>query len=265
MIILNTQDIDPIIRVANYIHPQNGTCWGPRIITDPELIYVVDGSLVYQCFEDSMQSRIHMGQVLFIPPESRHRLQVDSADTDCTISCIHFELTSTGAWGKEYQPEFCPPTCTNPSEPEMIHLLFRRCSDAFSGYRRYGQEIARTIGREIWLRLAEVWEQPGQPPLSKRAEAMVIWLRKHLTFSISRSDLANAFHITPEHCNYIFKRELGTSPVQFIQRERVLLAYRLIQEERLSVKEAANRVGYEDPFYFSRLFKKHIGVSPSRI
>jgi transcriptional regulator GlxA family with amidase domain len=95
-------------------------------------------------------------------------------------------------------------------------------------------------------------------------QEMVGWLRQHLTEPVSRRDLAARLYVTPEHINAMFKKELGISPTQFVHRERVLLANRLMLTEGLSVKEAAARTGFCDQFYFSKVFKKVMGVPPSR-
>ena len=95
-------------------------------------------------------------------------------------------------------------------------------------------------------------------------ERMVAYLRAHLCEQVSRRDLAREFSVTPEYVNALFKRELNVSPTQFVHRERALLAYRYLRDDRLSVKEVAARVGFSDPFYFSKVFKRLVGVSPSQ-
>lgn len=59
------------------------------------------------------------------------------------------------------------------------------------------------------------------------------------------------------------KRELGKSPSRFIQDRVVLEAKKLLHLTYLSIKEIAAKLGFEDEFYFSRYFKKNVGISPS--
>ncbi len=206
------------------------------------------------------------GDVLLILPNDPHTLRLAAGHRGGTISCIHGELLSNQSWaGGDYRFSLQPRTVTSVGDDTVMHQLFWRCSEAFGGYGRYHRELARTIAREIWLRLAEHWNQPGDFAVSHRVQAMVAYLRQHLVDGVGRQELAAAFHVTPEHVNYLFKRELGTSPTQFVLRERVLLAYRLMQEEHLSVKEAATRVGFSDPFYFSRVFTRIAGIRPSEV
>ena len=71
--------------------------------------------------------------------------------------------------------------------------------------------------------------------------------------------------VTPAYVNMIFKRELGTTPSALINRERMIVAHHLIRNQGLLVQEAAHRVGFEDPFYFSRVFTRIMGIQPSEI
>jgi AraC-like DNA-binding protein len=109
------------------------------------------------------------------------------------------------------------------------------------------------------------WQQPASTKLSPRMEAMLAYIRGHLQQPLSRQTLASAFGLSPEHINLLFRRELGMTPSAVINRERVMLAYRLIHEQGKSVKEAAYAVGYQDPFYFSRVFKRTLGIPPSQV
>ena len=61
----------------------------------------------------------------------------------------------------------------------------------------------------------------------------------------------------------LFKRETGESLFQYLVRFRLEKAAGLLLQEDLPVREVAARVGIDDPFYFTRMFKKKYGVSPS--
>ena len=79
-----------------------------------------------------------------------------------------------------------------------------------------------------------------------------------------RRYLARRFGLSAQHVNRVFKEEVGCSPTSFVQRECCQRAPRLILEENLGVAEAAERVGFADPSYYSRVFTRIIGFPPSR-
>lgn len=65
------------------------------------------------------------------------------------------------------------------------------------------------------------------------------------------------------HFTTLCRKQTGMPPLGLLIRLRLQRAMHLLQHGNHNVAEAARAVGYEDPFYFSRLFKKHIGVAPS--
>jgi AraC-like DNA-binding protein len=120
------------------------------------------------------------------------------------------------------------------------------------------------IAREIWLHLAQAWARGGGDGLSPRVREMVRFLRERLTERVTRRQIAREFRLTPEYVNALFRKEMGITPTQFIHRERVLRAYRLL-EEGASVEETARKVGFRDRAYFSKIFKKVMNISPSEV
>ena len=61
----------------------------------------------------------------------------------------------------------------------------------------------------------------------------------------------------------MFREVLHESPQNYVLRYRMTLADHLLQMEELSVKEISSRLGFRDPFYFSRVFREYFGVSPA--
>jgi AraC-like DNA-binding protein len=224
---------------------------------------VVSGEFEY--LADDAATPVDPGQVLCIPPDERHTFRRRPGAGRGVISCIHCELLPGASWrAGDYRLRPEPGLVTDAGGDPAVEERFRRCAAVFSGYGHYRAEMLETVAREVWLGLAERWTGAPAPALSSRTRRMVDWLRARLAEPVSRRDLAAAFFLTPEHVNALFRKELGISPTQFLHRERVLLAHRLMQSEGLSAKEAAARAGFCDQFYFSKVFRKVMGVPPSR-
>lgn len=75
--------------------------------------------------------------------------------------------------------------------------------------------------------------------------------------------VAGKSHMAANSFHRLFKRELGITPFQYMERKRLDEARRLLGEGRLSVKEVAAWSGYDNPLYFSRVFRRHFGSPPS--
>ncbi|GAB3337146.1 helix-turn-helix transcriptional regulator [Larkinella ripae] len=91
---------------------------------------------------------------------------------------------------------------------------------------------------------------------------------RELLFSLIRTkhrvtDYAALLHITPNHLNKTVKAITGKSPTRWIDETILLEAKVLLCQTALSVGEVALEVGVDDPSYFTRLFKKYEGQTPS--
>ena len=69
--------------------------------------------------------------------------------------------------------------------------------------------------------------------------------------------------MSPYYFSKLFKAETGTTFVEYLTNLRMERAQELLKDEGLSIKEICASVGYADPNYFSRTFKKNVGVTPT--
>ena len=77
------------------------------------------------------------------------------------------------------------------------------------------------------------------------------------------NDLAQKFYLNPSYLSGLFKEETGKPFTAYLVECRLNKAIELLENTELSSSEISASVGYEDYFHFSKLFKKHIGISPS--
>ena len=75
--------------------------------------------------------------------------------------------------------------------------------------------------------------------------------------------LADLAELSPFHFSRMFKQATGMTPLQFVTRERMLQAQRLIRETSRSLIEIALEVGYTSPSHFAQVFRRMVGVTPT--
>ncbi len=80
---------------------------------------------------------------------------------------------------------------------------------------------------------------------------------------ISLDDVSREVDISPYYFSKIFKEETGENFIEYVTNIRISKAKDLLQNSELSMKEICAEVGYSDPNYFSRTFKKNVGVTPT--
>lgn len=80
---------------------------------------------------------------------------------------------------------------------------------------------------------------------------------------ISLDDVSREVDISPYYFSKIFKEETGKNFIEYVTEIRMEKAKELLQSSSLSMKEICGEVGYADPNYFSRTFKKNVGLTPT--
>jgi AraC-like DNA-binding protein/quercetin dioxygenase-like cupin family protein len=262
---LTVNELRPVVSVANYFEVSRGRYWGERQMPDFELILIVEGRFAYET-RTASPLILSAGDVLLIPPMEWHTVRRLDEPAHAVFSCIHGELIPGASWAQgDYGFSPPPQRVTRTDGDAAIHDLFMRCRTVFEGYDKYRAVLLETILKEIWVRLAGFWSGGQSGDFPGRMKVMVSYLRTHLDQKITRRSLAHVFGVTPEHVNALFKKQLGVTPTQFIHREQMQLAYRYLRDEGLSVKETAARLGYDDPFYFSRVFKRVMHRTPASV
>lgn len=108
---------------------------------------------------------------------------------------------------------------------------------------------------------------PAASGLQTRPEIKNIkrYVHENIEQAISLEDAAKYANMSRSYFSYIFKSEVGESFTNFVNRTKMEKARELIAMNNLKVYEAAERVGIKDEAYFSKVFKKYIGVSPGKV
>ena len=88
------------------------------------------------------------------------------------------------------------------------------------------------------------------------------WMQQHLNHPGDLSELARIAGLSIPHYSTLFQRKTGFAPINYFLRLKIQRACLLLDTTALSIQEIAAAVGFEDPFYFSRLFKKIMERSP---
>ena len=93
---------------------------------------------------------------------------------------------------------------------------------------------------------------------------VINYVTLHISDQLTLSVIAGYFRKNAAYLSGRFHKETGDGLVEYIQKERMRTAVRYFNMTNLSVAEVAGKVGIHDFGYFSRLFKKHVGCTPSQ-
>lgn len=168
-------------------------------------------------------------------------------------------------------PEFIPQgihfgTVTSPS---IVFSLMDKLHHALSHDNAHERLNARAILLEVLIRLLDTRQPSTSTPhhqemLAYRIRTTLDTAMSQANTSFSICDLLSKMGYSYEHLSRVFRKQYGLTPNEYIQSIRIEQAKHLLRQTDLIIAAIADRLGYADPIYFTRLFKRHTGMSPGK-
>jgi len=122
----------------------------------------------------------------------------------------------------------------------------------------------------VFGELLEALAAQKAPPLltetAKAFDAAIRYMQTHLTSpALSVETLVEKAHMSNTYFRKLFYARFAATPAKYITAQRLILAEKLLASGGYTIKEVAEKVGFDDEKYFSRVVKKEYGVSPSKL
>ena len=114
--------------------------------------------------------------------------------------------------------------------------------------------------------LACVSPSPALPallPEEQRCAPALRFMDEHSSGSVSMAELSELCHLSRTHFFRLFRLQVGCTPFEYLRQRRVQQARRLLAETGMTVAEIGGKVGWPDPYHFSRMFKAATGMAPT--
>lgn len=132
-------------------------------------------------------------------------------------------------------------------------FTYNQLARMFGDAQHMLDELLQGLGRETF----------PAPTKSRLIGPIREYIQEHYQDDITIHDISELFNITPNYFSQLFKKEVGMTFTEYVTTLRVDHACELLRQTDLPIAEIAEKSGYEDYFYFSRVFKKLMGISPS--
>lgn len=94
-------------------------------------------------------------------------------------------------------------------------------------------------------------------------ERITTYIHENYYQSLSITSLAEQYNVNRNRLSYIFRKHAGMGPAEYLLDYRINMAQKMLFTSEVPVQQIAETVGITDPFYFSRVFKKQFGISPT--
>lgn len=125
------------------------------------------------------------------------------------------------------------------------------------------QLLAAHLVEQYTETTAEVHGYSGGLPI-RQLRKVQNYVAENFAQEISIERLADLVELSPSHFSHVFKETTGTTPLQFVTRERITHAQQLIRETSRSLIEIGLEVGYTSPSHFAQVFRRLVGVTPTQ-
>ena len=228
---------------------------------DNLLIYCVDGSA--QLTTNHYSGTVGKGDLLLLPEGETHSYRACKRQP-WTIYWMHFGGIHTEQLLKEL--DYCSerPVTQLGLLPSLTSDFKRLLSLRKSGYQHSVFHYASALVRQILHFLAlEIRSSHTANRHNFNLDALHSLMLENLHQELDLDTLAASVNLSRHHFASKYKHLTGTSPIQHFIHLKMERACYLMDTSPASIKAVAGQLGFKDPLYFSRQFRKVIGLSPS--
>lgn len=233
-----------------------------RILRDYSLLYLTRGTGIVR-FRGSPPLPIKAGNVLLIVPGLWHDYTPDP-ETGWEEYWIMFNGPQAGPLVSELGfPKRVP--LASLGIDDDFRLLFTRMLEVAGKHLPFAEAVH--TGLLLQLLAAAQSSVQLRKDQGDRKESFVQQARKRMANTPEKSfdmkSLARELGVSYPHFRRVFKASAGIPPQQYLLDQRIIMAKRLLETPGIKLAEIARRAGFNDPYYFSRLFKSRTGIAPS--
>lgn len=189
----------------------------------------------------------------FIAPSQKEQIithHIDKKEKKMKARWIFFEATINDGYPLDALYDF-PVLCRRKEE---MHEIFNKVFSSKNEFERYTQVM------HIIDILTEIGEK--RPEIPADMSAVLLHIRDSYMLPITVEQLTGIAHMSPSNFYRSFKNTFGMSPIVYLNRYRLGQACVLLENSANSISEISRLVGFDDPLYFSRVFKKEYGIPP---
>lgn len=236
--------------------------WRPKGRVDFQLLYIASGRAHFHFGEK--EEIVTAGHMVFYRPKEPQKYEYYGAD-QTEVYWVHFtggnvtNLLRSYGLTNDKKVFYCG------SDLEYKNL-FRAMIQELQMCREDYPEMLEIYLRQIFIKLHRYLNTVSRVDNSQIAEEIdkaTMYFSEHYNEDICIEEYAKRHSMSTSWFIRNFKQYTGSTPMQYILSIRLHNAEALLKSNQYNVSEIASIIGYDNPLYFSRIFKKAKGLSPS--
>ena len=246
-----------------YTHPKLPT-WRPRSRLDFQLIYIAAGKAHFHFGHDEEETIVHAGHMVLYRPKEPQKYEYYAED-QTEVFWVHFtgsdvtNILRSYGFTSDKKVFYC-------GVASEYRYLFRAMISELQMCRDSYAEMLEMYLRQMFIRLQRYLKNSIKTDNSRAAETVdraVSYFSEHYNQPINIDKYAEGLNVSTSWFIRNFKLYTGSTPMQYILQKRICNAEALLLNTQYNINEIAQIVGYDNALYFSRMFKKTKGISPS--
>lgn len=252
-----------ITDIGYYPHADSHFCQRRQPIGEHVLIYCMTGTGWYTI--DDQLYKVRANQYYFILPPGKPHTYATDKDNPWTIYWIHF----TGPHAVIYSEGSHEPQDIRPALNSRISERQQVFEEIFSTLSQSTDlESLRYASSLLHYYLASMRylhhyrNTETQPATDQVVTAAIHFMHENLEKQLRLTDIARYVGFSPSHFSTLFRQQTEQSPLAYFNRMKIERACQLLTTTRMHINQVCHKVGIDDVYYFSRLFKQHTGLSP---
>jgi AraC-like DNA-binding protein len=231
---------------------------------DNILIYCLQGKGHYVV--DNKRYEVHANQYILIPATDKYIRYWADNDDPWTIYWLHFTGDNIDAFNRSLNLHITRGPVTIPFNEKAINIWQNIYQTLEMGYSLENLCNASFCLHHI---IAAFLFPERHLPSEKHNDGDIITktilnMRDNLSKKLTVEDMAGNNNLSVSHFSNLFRKATGIPPIDYFIQLKMQKACQLLYANDAKIKNVAAELGYEDPYYFSRIFKKYIGSSPEQ-
>jgi AraC-like DNA-binding protein len=231
------------------------------------LVARLDNATVQLVLDDSLAVTVTPGQSFFIPPNRPHIRTILPHGT-VTSSWVHVHCTilnTVDLFAYVHPPTILPTEVADRLLDYVKARMRPPATDAKGLCRMIAEYRVRSFSlleslcacADIDSRTTDLFTHVT------RLHPVLEYIQENLAERHTRGSLADRLYLSPSRLDSLFHETLGIGPVAYVIQQRIRHAATQLVRTNHTIQQIARTVGYDNPFYFSRLFKQHTGLTPT--
>ena len=247
-----------------YTHPKLPT-WRPRGRVDFQLIFIAAGKAHFHFNNDEEETIVHAGHMVLYRPKEPQKYEYYAKD-QTEVYWVNFTGNNVKNILRKYGISDNTRIIYTGISIEYKNLFMSMIEEL--NLQRISYE--EMLVNYFIILLIHLHRLTLQKPRKKNLQNMnemeqaAQYFRMHYNKPISIENYAASHNMSISWFIQNFRQYANTTPAQYIQSLRVTNAKMLLETTSYNITEISNLVGYENPLYFSRFFRKQCGMSPSQ-